>query len=149
MRNLKPAHLLMIRMFADGFSYVEIASETGYSNQQVMNILQSGPAQEILSQLQETVLDSMAEVHQRLNDVAPRVLDKKIRHALQDADMKVSNQACTDLLHMAGHMPVRQVRIEAGKVNDKYAGMTEDEIRDKIIAELTQASKGPDGSLLN
>jgi hypothetical protein len=112
-----------------------------------MNVLHDQSAQEILAQLQDGAMDSMEEVHRQLNDVAPRVLRKKINLALNSADEKVSNAACTDLLHMAGHMPVKRVRIEQpNDLDKKYEGLTEDEIKQKILDQL--AGRGPDGKML-
>jgi predicted transcriptional regulator len=134
-------------MFWEGRTYVEIASELGYTNQQVMNVIHDPSSKEILAQLQDGAMDSMEEVHARLNEAAPRILNRKIQLAMSP-DEQVANRACTDLLHMAGHMPVKRVRIEQEtSIDEKYKGLTEDEIKAQVLNQLT--GRGPDGKILN
>jgi hypothetical protein len=147
-KKLKPVHILMLRLFCGGASYVQIAQETSYTPQQVMNVIQSPDAQEIISQLNSDVVDSISEVQDRLTEIAPEVLNKKIQHALYSPDAAVSSRACTDLLHMAGHMPVQRLRLERDQeIAKKYDGLTEDQLRQQILNSVT--GKGPDGRPLN
>lgn len=148
-KKLKPAHILMIRMFCDGLTYVEIGANTGYTPQQVMNVLASADAQEIISQLNDKLLDSAEEIQDRLNEVAPLVLNKKIQHALASPDPAVSNRACTDLLNMAGHMPVQRISVQpADPLAKKYEGLSEAELRQKLL-HPGAVGTGPDGKPLN
>jgi predicted transcriptional regulator len=153
-KRLKPAHLLMIRLFWAGHTYVEIADKTGYTSQQVMNVLHSEESQEILSQLQGNALDTADEVQSELALVAPAVLDKKIRLALSSPDDRVANSACTDLLHMAGHSPVKRVTIDRANENQKkYEGLSEEQLREKLLESFGQGGvvgrdTGPDGNPL-
>jgi predicted transcriptional regulator len=144
LQKLKPVHLLMIRLFWSGQTLAEIASKVGYTPQQVMNVVHSDHAKDILQQLQSAAIDSMEEVQDRINEAAPELLNKKLQHALYSSDEKVSNRACTELLHMAGHVPVQRVKIEReDAVSKKYEGLTEDELRNKLLDSIRD--KGPDG----
>jgi predicted transcriptional regulator len=158
-KRLKPAHLLVIRLFWAGHTYVEIADKTGYSNQQVMNIIHNEESQEILSQLQGAALDTADEVQSELALIAPAVLDKKIRLALSSADDRVANSACTDLLHMAGHSPVKRITVDrASEVQKKYEGLSEEQLREKLLESFSpkgagegrtsEGGRGPDGNPL-
>lgn len=151
-KRLKPAHLLVIRLFWAGETYVDIAQKTGYTPQHVMNIVKSDEAQEILQQLQNTSLDSMDEIHEALNDAAPEILSEQIRLALRSPDERIRATVGRELLHMAGHAPVKRVTLDrASDVHKKYEGLTEEQLRDKLINELggVGGSVGPDGRPLS
>jgi hypothetical protein len=148
LKRLKPVHILMLRLFVEGFQYTEIADQTGYTPQQVMNVIADPLSAEILSQLELDAKDSLTEVQDRLAEVAPQILQKKIQHALHSPDASVSSRACTELLHMAGHMPVqRHIVTPADETLKKYDGLTEDELRKQYLSSI--AGTGPDGRPLN
>lgn len=162
--RLKPVHIAMIRYHWAGLSHDEIARKLNYSAQQVRNIINSDEVQEIIAQLREAALDSIDEVQQDLQLVAPLALQKKIE-LLDSPDQRVANRASTDLLYMAGHMPIKRYQLEKpSEVSRKYEGMTDEQIAQHLVLSLTQGealvqssggenssndNSGPDGKPLN
>lgn len=135
-KRLRPAHILMIRLARDGNTNVEIAAQTGYSVQQVSNVLNSPEVQAVLQQLQESMLDSMAEVAQEIQLAAPLAIKRKV-DLLFSGDDRVASGAATDLLHMAGHAPVKRVQVTgATAVEKKYEGLSDADMKRKLLEEL-------------
>lgn len=149
MKRLKPAHVQMIRLFWHGQTYVEIAAQLGYTPQQVMNVLHTEDAREILAQLQGSALDSADEVQQEIALVMPAVVKRKIDIGLYSQDERVANQALTDIMHMGGHSPVKRIQLDrTSEVQKKYADKTEEELR-KMISDGLDDDTGPDGRPLS
>lgn len=144
-KRLKPSHLDMVTLHLAGESNDDIGVKLGYTAQQVSNILNCPEVLEILDALRKESINSMAQVQAEVQLYAPEILRKKIDYALHGSDDRVRNAAQTELLHIAGHSPVRYVTVEnKDEVLEKYKDKSEDELR-KII---TGEKRGPDGHLL-
>lgn len=134
----------MITLHLAGTSNIDIATKLGYTAQQVSNILNSEDARTIIEALNSETLNTMGQVATEIQLYAPEILRKKIDYALHGSDDRVRNQAQTELLHIAGHVPVRQVILTKNDVLDKFKDKTEDELR----AFVGGTDRGPDGRLL-
>jgi ribosomal protein S13 len=149
MKTLKPVHFAMIRLFWEGRSYREIAEMLDYTSQQVMNVLHSEDAKNVLQQMQELQLDTMSEVATELQLMAPELIQRKKKIALYSPDEHVANRAATDLLFMAGHTPVKRVQVQQTLTATKYDSMTEEQLREALLSDVNEDGKGPDGRPLN
>lgn len=144
----------MIQRFWRGEKIIDIARALGYTEVQVGNIVRSAESQEILQQLQDATLDSMEEVATELQLAAPLAVKKKI-DLMSCGDSAVENRAATDVLHMAGHAPVRRVQVSRSEsIAKRYEDKTEDELRAMLASELgltepPPSPVGPDGRPLN
>lgn len=137
----------MIRLHWAGESNIDIGAKIGYTEQQVSNIINSPEAKAILAELSANALDSMDEVAQELQLVAPIALKRKI-DMLYCGDDRVADKAATDLLHMAGHAPTKRVQVTGQSVVEKeFEGLSPEEIRQKILNEVD--GNGPDGRPLS
>jgi len=140
----------MIRLHWHGLSNLEIAAKLGYTPQEVSNILNAPEALAILGEMRNLAIDTMGEVAAELQAVAPIALSRKI-DLLGSSDDRVANTAATDLLHMAGHAPVKRLQVsQPTSAELKYEGLNEAELREKLLEELGgRPGLGPDGKRLN
>jgi hypothetical protein len=137
----------MVTLHLQGEDNVTIAQTLGYTPQQVSNILNSPDVLEILDALRKETINSMAAVQAELQLYAPELLRRKIDYALNGADDRVRNLAQTELLHIAGHTPIRRVTVEnKNELVEKYKDKSEQELRDLIAGK--DPDRGPDGNLL-
>lgn len=148
-KRLKPAHLDMVTLHLSGESNGDIAIKLGYTAQQVSNILNSPEVVEMLQLLKDETINTMAQVQAEAQLYAPEILRKKIDYALRGDDARVRNTAQTEILNIAGHVPVRHITVESkSQVVEKYKDKSEDELRAMIRGEPSPIAKGPDGRLL-
>ena len=126
----------------------EIGTKFAIPTSRVQAILASPEAQEILSLLRDNVLNSMLEVNSMAQAIAPTIMERKIHLALNSADERVQDKACTDLLHMAVGTPTKKVQIShTDPVTERHKDMSEDDLREALRRKL--GVTGPDGRLLN
>lgn len=136
-RKLKPDHLLVARLWLQGLNNQEIAQATGYHPYHVGRIVASPQFQDILKEISERTIDTSFDLRADAQAVAPAVFNEKVRLALHGADERVRNIACTDVLNIAGHVPVRRVEFDnVTEKPDPYAGKSEDEIRKELAKDL-------------
>jgi len=148
----KPIYLRILRLYWMGETQVDIAARVGCSAGLVSNVINSDRGKEILSQLESKTFDSMLEVMNEAQAVAPEVIREKIQLALHSNDERIRTKNCTDLLNIAGHVPIHRVSIERpDPLEEKYKDKTADQLRQELLKLKDQAvpEKGPDGSLLN
>jgi len=147
--KLRPAHIEFIRLHVEGKSNQEIAMLTDYTPQRVCDVLGSPEAQAIIQSLREDVLEDTSESVQRgLTEAAPGALGVLAKQ-IYSGDEKVAQSAAVHVLHMAGHAPVKRMRVEPSKqIERDYEKLSEDEIRAKLLRDLT-SDFGPDGRPLN
>lgn len=151
-KRLKPAHLDMVTMHLAGDTNADIALKLGYTAQQVSNILNSPDVLEMLQLLKDESLNTMAQVQAEAQLYAPEILRRKIDYALRGDDARVRNTAQTEILNIAGHVPVKHITVEnKSQVVEKYKDKSEEELRAMIRGEsnTTANGKGPDGRLIN
>lgn len=155
-KRLKPAHLDMVTLHLSGEGNADIAAKLGYTAQQVSNILNSPEVQEMLQLLKDETLNTMAQVQAEAQLYAPEILRKKIDYALRGDDARVRNTAQTEILNIAGHVPIRHITVEnKSMVIERYKDKSEDELRAMVRGEpapggagIADAQRGPDGKLL-
>lgn len=146
-KRLRPAHLDMVTLHLAGDSNQDIANKLGYTAQQVSNILNSPDVLEILAALKEETINTMSQVQATAQLYAPEILRRKIDYALHGPDDRVRNNAQTELLHMAGHVPVRHIVVnDKNATLEKYKDKSDDELR--ALINGNEPGKGPDGRLL-
>jgi hypothetical protein len=141
----------MIRLHWAGESNIDIAARTGFTPTQVCNVLSSPEAQAILAEISASAFDSTKEVGQKLQLAAEEALDVKIS-LLHCGDLRVENSASTDLLYMAGHSPTKRIHVTGpSAVEKEFEGLSDEEIRQKVLSEFDDKSKGngPDGRPLS
>jgi hypothetical protein len=147
--KLRPAHIEFIRLHIEGKSNIEIAMLTDYTPQRVCDVLGSPEAQAIISQLKEDAIEDTSEMIQKgLSEMAPGALNV-LGKQIYSGNEYIAHKAAVSVMYMAGHAPVRRTRIEtATKVEKDYEKLSEEEIRAKLLADLT-GDIGPDGRPLN
>lgn len=146
-KRLRPAHLDMVTLHLAGESNTDIATKMGYTPQQVSNILNCPEVLEILQLLREETLNTMSQVQAEAQLYAPEMLRRKVDYALHGTDDRVRNLAQTEILNIAGHVPVRHISVEnKNSVLEKYKDMTDDALR--AIVNGSTPDRGPDGKLL-
>lgn len=139
----------MVTLHLAGESNTDIANKLGYTAQQVSNILGCQDVREILAALNDETISTIGQVQAEAQLYAPEILRRKIDYALKGDDARVRNTAQTEILHIAGHVPIRRVSIEEkSSINEKYKDKSEDELRAMIKGEPPPSGIGPDGRLL-
>lgn len=145
-KRLRPVHLEMVTLHLAGESNHDIAVKLGYTDQQVSNIINCPEVLEILAALKDESINTMSQVQAEAQMYAPEMLRRKIDYAMHGTDDRVRNLAQTEILNLAGHVPVRHISVEnKNTVLEKYKDKTEDELR-AIVQGTTD--RGPDGKLL-
>lgn len=156
----KPVYLRMVRLYWMGETLVDIATMTGYAPSTVGKVINSEQGQEILTQLQGKCFDSMLEVMNEAQAVAPELIREKIHLALHSSNESVRTKNCTDLLQIAGHVPIQRVVHEADTTDAQFKGKTPDQLRKELLdlitpsgpvthAQTKKEDRGPDGNLVN
>lgn len=144
-KRLKPIHLEMVSLFFAGESVQDIADKCQYTPQMVSNILNSPDVQEVLAKLNEERLNTIAEVQMVAQLRAPELMQAKINYALHGSDDAVRNRAQSEVLAIAGHVPVHRTIIERqDSVAERYKDKTDDQLRELFGVEPREAT-GPDG----
>jgi hypothetical protein len=127
----------MIRLMFAGRSEDEIASELGCSVSIVERVLNGGPATEVISRVFSNVLDTVPELAQQAMLAAPAMLERKIWLAENSKDDRVRSTCASDILALVGLAPIKRVSVEVHDADLKeYDGMTLEQIKEKILAEL-------------
>ena len=136
-RKWKPIHLQVARLYFQGYNNVEIAAATGLNFQYISQIINGPDFTTMLQELTERTLDTVIDVQQDAQAIAPRIFEEKVSLALSAKDERVRNTACSDILEIAGHRPVTRMVVErAPSVRDELSDKTEEEIRLKILEDL-------------
>jgi predicted transcriptional regulator len=150
-RRFRPQHIQVVRLTWQGYSQQEIAEFLGVSSGHVSQVLGCDEAQAMLKQLTQHAISSMDEVQDEVQLVAPLVMREKIRLALDAQDERVRNIACTDILAIAGHTPVKKLQIERNDPRqDELERKTPEELRAGLRSLIgLKDEKGADGKLLN
>jgi predicted transcriptional regulator len=149
-KNLKPAHLHMIRLFWQGETKTDIALLMHVTPQTVGNVVDSAQGQAILEALQNETIDTMSLVQADAQHCAPLVYDQLFKLAMSSGDDRVRKSACVDILAIAGHVPIRRIAVEKATADpSEYDGKTVEELRSMIFDDLTSnPPKAPDGSTI-
>jgi hypothetical protein len=146
-KRLRPAHLEMVTLHLAGESNADIGLRLGYTQQQVSNILNCPDVLEILNAIRDESLNTMSQVQVEAQLYAPEILRRKIDYAMHGQDDRVRNTAQTEILNLAGHVPVRHISVETkNSILEKYKDKTEEELR-AMVTGIT-SDRGPDGKLL-
>lgn len=132
----------MVMLEWQGFSQTDIAKRMGRTPANVSLTLCSPEADEIRSQLMNQTLSTMPEIKVAAQLIAPQIFQEKVNLALGSADEKIRNSACSDLLGIAGHSPTKHVEV-THIPEDKYKGLSEVELRQKIQEELAELTSTP------
>jgi hypothetical protein len=149
-KRLKPLHLQMIRLRWLGYDNTEIAQRTGFTPEQISKVLASPDSKAIFEELQAAVLDTTVEVSQELQLAAP-LAAKRMTDLLVSGDDRVAFVAAKEILHMAGHTPVKRIAIaQVTRVEKTYEGLDEQQMRQKILEDLTEEfNSPPPGTVIN
>lgn len=146
-KRLRPVHLEMVTLHLAGDSNVDIGNKLGYTAQQVSNILNCPEVVEILQCLKDESINTMSQVQAEAQMYAPEMLRRKIDYAMHGTDDRVRNLAQTEVLNLAGHVPVRHISVEnKNTILEKYKDKTEEELRAIVTGAVPD--RGPDGKLL-
>jgi hypothetical protein len=138
----------MIRMHMNGDGNQEIADATGYTAQQVCNILGSTKAREIIDAINADSIDTAAQVQSQAQACAPLVMEKLLEDALTSPDARVRLNAKIAWLGIAGHSANR-ITVDRGKtVSNDLTSKTDEQIRQEILGSVPKPGVGPDGNLL-
>jgi len=123
---------------ARGMSPDQIARGIGVSEYRVNRVVRSEQGREILERIHNKTIDTFGEVQAAVQAIAPVILYEKVATALNpEVDPRVRNQAQTEILHMAGHSPVKRMALEvADPVADKYRGLSETDLRAAALSEI-------------
>jgi hypothetical protein len=134
----RPEHLHIVRLHWQGYSNAEIAQFLQLSEGHISNILNCDEAKRLLGQLQEHTIDSYADTQDDFQLVMPLIRREKIKLALEATDERVRNMACSDILAIAGHTPVRRLEITRGSDSRKaeLEKMTPEQLRDAILDDI-------------
>jgi len=151
LKQLRPIHLHVIALHLRGVTNVEIAAQLDYTHIRVSQILNDPLALEVIEQMRERiVINTEEEVMNKLQMIAPELIDKKISLALTSKDERVATINSAELLQMAGHTPVKRIHVQRNdELERKYDKMTDDDIVKQIESGLFGEAKGPDDKLLN
>jgi len=135
-RKFRPLHMLILRLHFQGWTADEIGQELDCSAQTVYRIVGLPESLEILEMFQKKTVDTILDISGDLQAVAPAVFEEKLKLALKAKDERVRNIACTDILNMAGHSPIKRVQVEqVDPVEDKYKGKSAEQIRKLLAGE--------------
>ena len=153
LRRMKPTHLRVLYLHWKGFTGTEIADVVGLSPGTVNAVIHSEAAEEILLGFKNSTLDSMRQVDSELQAMAPALLATKMDLALGSTDEKIRTTNCSDLLAMAGHTPVRRLRVEhTTPEHEEFSTLSEEQIREKLLQAARPRPGGngraPDGSAI-
>ena len=152
-KRLKPIHIQMIRLRWLGYDNGEIAQRTGFTLEQISKILALPDSKAIFEELQAAVLDTTVEVAQALQLDAV-LAEKRMADLMFSGDDRVAFLARKEVLHMAGHTPVKRVAIaQVTRVEKAYEGLDEQQMRKQIMEELEEdfnaPSLPPPGTVIN
>jgi hypothetical protein len=125
----------------NGLSAAEVASAVRRTPQTVSNVINSDEGMEILAELGRRSLDTVLDVQATAQAYAPSAIEELVRLMFESKDDRVRKTSCTDILAIAGHQPVKRIAIERpDPVVDRYREMTEEQIKEKLLAELGAVS---------
>jgi hypothetical protein len=147
--RLKPITIQLIRLRWMGYDDTEIAQRSGYPVEQIRRTLNSSEAKEIFVELHSLTLDTMAEVAQELQLAAPLAAKRMAEHIFSGDD-RVSLMASKDVLDRTGHVPVKRVSISGPtRVEKDYEGLNDQQIKQRLLEELTNDETVPSGAVIN
>lgn len=136
-KKITPKQLRVITLWFNRMSNQDIATETGYTPQQVSNLINTEWAQEILGKLQEQTLDTIMDVQTEAQAVAPMIMQETIRLALHGVAEPTRTANCKTILEIAGHRPVTRIDMNAHMdARTKYDQMTDEELRAAAAAQV-------------
>jgi len=132
-----PTALRVVQYYWWGETHEEIGARLGLPVSRARGILASGEAKAILEHLKNNTMNAMLEVNTTLQAIAPVILQEKFRLATEDADSRVRNSACKDLLEMAVGKPINKVQIShTDPISDAHRNLTEDDIRNNLRKKI-------------
>ena len=157
MRRFRPQHVEIVRLHWQGYTNRDIAQFLSCSESYVSQIVNCDEAQVMLKELREHSISSYDEVQDEIQLMAPHAAREKIRLMLEANNESVRNVACSDILNMAGHSPVKRLLVERGHGSDvekKIADMTPEELRRELFKgfpeqDVPSDKRGPNGELPN
>lgn len=142
-KRLRPGHLMVIELHFKGHTNDEICNMTGYCQSVVSQIVTSPVALELLEQMRERVFDTISDVQLTAQAFAPRAFQTIMELAVGAKTESVKKSAADSALAIAGHVPVNRVQLEDVRTPPSpFDGKTEDEIREKLIADVVGAAPG-------
>lgn len=143
-RRFRPLHYEIIRRSYSLQSNIEIAAALGCSEQTVSNVINSADGIEILQRMLNRTLDTTIDMHLQIQAALPLIIEKKVETALYGSDAKLRDKAQTDLMTVGGMTAATRLRVpEDEAALMPYKDLTEDELREKLLAESRKASAGP------
>ncbi len=135
-KNFKPEHIHIVRLHWQGYSNTEIAQHLQLSETHVSVVINCDAAKQLLNELREHTIDGYAETQDDFQLVLPLIRREKIRLALESGDERIRNMACSDILAIAGHSPVRRLEITRGSAQQAIDKLTPEQLRDAILADI-------------
>ena len=142
LKKLRPKHLAVLRLWAQGLDNAEIAVLVGYTPATVSLIVNLPEAQELLEEMKAGTFETIADVRTSLQFIAPELLEEKIRLAFNAKSEQVRSNSCAELLALAGHAPLRKIEITRPlEVVDPYKGLSEEQLRERVFKELGMNTK--------
>jgi hypothetical protein len=146
---LKPVHLHAIRLYAQGMQINEIADMLDYTTVQIGNILRSPQAVQILEALHQEAFDSMSQVQQDAQLIAPVLFEELIKEALTADRPDIRHRAKVVALGIAGHSTTN-ITINKRSVTDDLNAKSDKELMDYLNGKNSNQPNGlgPDGKPL-
>ena len=133
------AQLLHI-VYADfrGESVQEIAVRYKLGIMDVRAVLVSEKGQAVRQLLEQNTLDTMADLQTQYQAAAPEAFGVLVQ-TMRSTNAKEARAAATEILHGAGHAPVKRVAIERKHpVVEKYKDKTPEQIRRELLELVDQ-----------
>jgi hypothetical protein len=152
-RKFRARHRLVVAMHLAGFKNNEIAERLRFTKERVSQILSDPRAKLEIERLAPEVARNVADVHLKMQLVAPEMLDILIDQARTSVDEKVVQKAAFGLLDRAGYTPVHKVSIsKAPNLDPRVEGRLLDALREsetleadyEIYEEPVEAKVDPD-----
>lgn len=149
-----PIHTQILRLHWEGKDTKVIADSLQVALDLVRNVIKSDHGEELLASLDAKTFDSMLEVHTLIQAHAPDLIQRKLALAYTGSTEAIRSKNISELLQMAGHVPVHKVVIERpDPILDKYKDKTPDMLRNELLKFKDSATAlddvGPDGKLVN
>ena len=146
----KPFYIQVVRLYWMGQTKTDIAAQLGLSEGTVKKVIESDRGREIFNQLESATFDSMLETTVMAQAVAPEMLREKIKLALYSGDEKIRTKNASDVLGIAGHVPIQKViHDRPDPLLDKYKDKSELDLRKELREIVGDTGRGPDGNLVN
>jgi hypothetical protein len=152
-RSWKPRHRLIVAMHLAGFKNIEIASRLNMTKDRVSSILSDPRARAELQTFAPLVAKNLADVHLKMQLVAPEMLDTLIDQVRTSTDERIVQKAAFGLLDRAGYTPLQKISIsKAPNLDPRVEGRLLDALREteaieadyEIYSEPIEAVFDPD-----